>query len=60
MKEEAEKYWRRSLVTSGRDITAATLAGFELAKRHGTSRPDGDALDEDDLWPALQSASGDK
>ena len=59
-KDEAEKYWRRAIVTVDADVTAATLAGFELAKRHGTSRPDGDVLDEDDLWPAPQSASGTK
>jgi tetratricopeptide (TPR) repeat protein len=57
-KEEAEKYWRRCLVTSGRELTAATLAGFELAKRLKTSRPDGDVLDETSLWPAPQAAAG--
>jgi hypothetical protein len=50
---EAEKYWRRSLVTPSFDIPCATLAGFELAKRHKTSRPDDDALDAEDLWPPL-------
>jgi len=49
--EAAEKYWRRALVTPGYHTDAATLAGMELAKRHGTSRPDDDVLDEEDLWP---------
>ena len=48
---EAEQYWRRSLVLPGRDPIYATLAGVELAKRHGTSRPDDDELGADDLWP---------
>jgi tetratricopeptide (TPR) repeat protein len=47
----AEQYWRRSLVMPAYDPTYATLSGVELAKRHGTSRPDDDELDEDDLWP---------
>ena len=50
-KDEAEKYWRRSLTIARYDTATATLAGFELAKRHGTSRPDDDVLDEDDRWP---------
>ena len=37
-KDEAEKYWRRSLTIARHDTATATLAGFELAKRHGTSR----------------------
>lgn len=49
--EAAERYWRRALVIPGRNTHAATLAGMELAKRHGTSRPDDDVLDKDDLWP---------
>ncbi|MHB8972267.1 MAG: tetratricopeptide repeat protein [Pirellulaceae bacterium] len=53
-KSEADKYWRRSLVVPRYDIPTSTLAGFELAKRHGTSRPDDDVLDEDDLWPQPQ------
>ena len=40
-----------------RDVYYATLAGFELAKRHGTSRPDDDVLDEEDLWPRPQDKS---
>ena len=38
-KDEAEKYWRRSLTIARYDTATATLAGFELAKRHGTSPP---------------------
>lgn len=49
--EAAEKYWRRALVIPGYNTYAATLAGMELAKRNGTSRQDGDVLDEGDLWP---------
>jgi hypothetical protein len=56
-KEEAEKYWRRCLVTPEADWGSTTLAGFELAKRHGTSRPDDDALDESDLWVPLTPAA---
>jgi len=50
-KADADKYWRRSLVMPNYDLPSGTLAGFELAKRHGTSRPDDDVLDEEDLWP---------
>ncbi|NLX55886.1 MAG: hypothetical protein GXY58_12290 [Planctomycetaceae bacterium] len=53
---EAEQYWRRCLQTPGHDLPAATLAGYALAKLHGTSRPDADALDADDLWPPLSAA----
>ena len=49
--EVAEEYWRRALITPNYNTYAATLAGMELARRHGTSRPDDDALDETDLWP---------
>ena len=50
--EEAEKYWRRALVLPGRDLSCATLAGMELSKRHGTSRPDDNVLEKSDFWPA--------
>jgi hypothetical protein len=50
---EAEIYWRRSIVSPLFDLHCATLAGHELAMRHGTSRPDDDELDEGDLWPPL-------
>ena len=53
--DEAEKYWRRSLTTPSCDMAAVTLAGFALSKRHGTSRPDDDAWDENDLWPPRRS-----
>ena len=53
--DEAEKYWRRSLATPSFDLAAATLAGFELSKHHGTARPDDDAYDENDLWPPRRS-----
>ena len=49
---QAERYWRRSIAMPHRDEHFATLAGCELAKRHGTSRADDDQLDQDDLWPA--------
>ena len=49
--EEAEKYWRRSLTMPCGNMYSATMAGRELAKRHGTSRPDDDELDASDLWP---------
>ncbi|MHB8952871.1 MAG: tetratricopeptide repeat protein [Pirellulaceae bacterium] len=48
---EADLYWRRALVLPNHDVACATLAGFELAKRHGTSRPEDDVLEEEDLWP---------
>ena len=48
---EADKYWRRALVIPDHDALYGTLAGWKLAKRHGTSRPDDDVLDETDLWP---------
>jgi len=51
--EEAEEYWRRSLVVPTYDLPSATLAGKALADLHGTSRPDDEELDQDDLWPAL-------
>lgn len=50
--EEAQKYWRRVLVDPNRQQNVAVLAGAKLADLNGTSRPDGDALDADDLWPA--------
>ncbi len=50
--EEAEKYWRRALILPNYDPIYATLAGSALAESHGTSRPDDDRLDKDDLWPA--------
>jgi hypothetical protein len=50
---EAEKFWRRSLVEPIHDRYVSALAGAKLAKLHGTSRPDDDALDETDLWPPL-------
>lgn len=53
--EEAEKYWRRCLVTADADWGSATLAGYQLAKLHGKSRPDDDVLDESDLWPPLKA-----
>ena len=56
-KAEAEKYWRRCLVTPEADWGSTTLAGFALAKRHGTSRPDDDALDATDLWVPLAPAT---
>lgn len=49
--KEAEKYWRRAITTANANTNCSTLAGMELAKRHGTSRPDDDVLDEEDLWP---------
>ncbi len=49
--EEAEKYWRRVITTADANTNCSTLAGMELTKRHGTSRPDDDVLDEGDLWP---------
>jgi tetratricopeptide (TPR) repeat protein len=54
--KEAEKYWRRALTIPASDPNYATLAGKELADRHGTSRTDDDALDESDLWPPLAEA----
>lgn len=49
--DEARKYWMRALTLPAPDPGYATLAGFQLAKLDGTSRPDGDALDAADLWP---------
>ncbi len=54
--KRAETYWRRAVVTPGGDSCCSSLAGFELARLHGTSRPDDDVLDESDLWPAPQAA----
>lgn len=51
--EEAVKYWRRALNPYDRDIDYATLAGFELATRYGTSRPEEDMLDKSTQWPPL-------
>lgn len=47
---EAEKYWRHSLFCYGIDRRYATLAGMELAKRHGTSRADDDVPREGEGW----------
>jgi hypothetical protein len=47
---EAEKYWRHSLFCYGIDRRYATLAGMELARRHGTSRADDDAPREGEGW----------
>lgn len=47
-----DNWYRRALVQSGRETLSGTLAGAELARRHGTSRPNDDVLDETDLWPA--------
>jgi tetratricopeptide (TPR) repeat protein len=49
---QAELWYRHALVLSGREALRATLAGAELVRRHGTSRPNDDVLDETDLWPA--------
>jgi tetratricopeptide (TPR) repeat protein len=54
---EAELYWRHSLVTPGGHRHFRTLAGAELARRRGTSRPDEDVLNQEDLWPGI-SADG--
>ena len=54
-KEDAERYLRRCLVNPDGNWAHTTLAGFELAKRHKTSRPDDDVLDESDLWPPLSA-----
>ena len=54
--KEAEQYWRRALTIPAGDPNYATLAGKELADRHGTSRPDNDSLDESDLWPLPKDA----
>ena len=48
---QAELYWRRALVTPDPNTNCSNLASMELAKRHGTSRPDDDVLDNTDLWP---------
>ncbi len=52
-KEDAERYLRQCLVNPDGNWAHTTLAGFELAMRHKTSRPDDDVLDESDLWPPL-------
>lgn len=49
--KEAEKYWRRALVDSSNLPMLASLAGAKLAAKNGTSRPDGDVLTAEDLWP---------
>ncbi len=50
-KAKAEWYWRQILALSPRDDWSATLAGIELVKLHGTSRPDDDVFDPSDVWP---------
>ncbi len=57
---QAEKYWYRCVRIPDRNWVYTTLSGAELVKRHGTSRPDDDVLDEDDLWPPLPTAQEDK
>ncbi len=59
-KDEAEKYWRHVLTAAPRDDWAATLSGIELAKLHGTSRPDGDVLDGSDVWQRSKVGNGNK
>jgi tetratricopeptide (TPR) repeat protein len=49
--ELAETYWRRSLILSTPFLGCSTVAGMQLARLHGTSRPDDDVLNEEDLWP---------
>ena len=55
--EVADLYLRRSLITPAYDPIYATLAGKALAGRHGTSRPNDDALDDGDLWPQPEAQS---
>jgi len=51
--EQAEKYWRRSMVLPDRDRGYASLSGQRLAQIHGVSRPDDDRLTPADLWPPI-------
>lgn len=49
-KELAVKLWTKALRMPSGDFNYSTLAGHELSKLHGTSRPDGDELTQDDFW----------
>lgn len=50
--EQAELYWFRALANPGESDVHGTLAGWELARRRITSRPDQRAFREGEIWPA--------
>jgi len=54
--KEGDTYLRRALVLPFNEPRYATLAGNDLAERHGTSRPEDDVLDQTDLWPAREDS----
>lgn len=49
-KEDAERFWTYALTMPWRDVKAASLAGFHLAARYGTSRDD-TPLRPEHAWP---------
>ncbi len=53
----AQTYFRRAVLLSGPEYMYPTLAGAELVRLQGTSRPDDDLLDANDLWPPLETAA---
>ena len=55
---EAELYWRRTLANPGGGVHYSTLAGWELAKRHITSRDEQEELPAGAAsWPEAEDAT---
>jgi len=49
--KQAEPFLRRCYRCRRQELTYYTLAGYQLSKQFGTSRPDDDEMGPDDFWP---------